>query len=192
MIAGATPMPPMPSAASRGTAVASADSGTISNPNSAIEGIVCSMFKTAKSGALQARRRAAATPSGNADQRCRPDRCRDQYDMAHRPHRRTPGGWLAYSWASDSASKVPARRQRQQRPHRSRPRRRAARHRAGVEALQRIDHGERGAGGEDPERRRRAKSGRRAGARRAGVLAACPAAASTSSSSAAGQNAAAA
>ena len=66
MIAGAAPIPPIPSAARAGTAAASADSGTISRPNSAIDGIVCSRFSTAKTGPCQCRRRrTAATPSGN-------------------------------------------------------------------------------------------------------------------------------
>ena len=64
MIAGVTPMPPIPNAASRGTAATSADNGTISNPNSAIDGIVCSRFKTAKTGPCRPGRLAAATPSG--------------------------------------------------------------------------------------------------------------------------------
>ena len=50
MIAGAGPMPPIPSAPRAGSAAASADSGTIRSPNSAIDGIVCNRFNTAKSG----------------------------------------------------------------------------------------------------------------------------------------------
>ena len=40
MIAGAGPIPATPSAARNGAAAASADSGTINRPNSAIDGIV--------------------------------------------------------------------------------------------------------------------------------------------------------
>jgi len=65
VLAGAAPIPATPSAARAGSAAASADSGTINRPNSAIDGIVCKRFSTAKTGPCQFGRRAAAIPSGN-------------------------------------------------------------------------------------------------------------------------------
>src|SRR6516164_5399246 len=64
MIAGAMPTPAIPNAPSHGIAAARADSGTISRPNSAIEGIVCKVFKIAKTGPSRRGRFAVATPSG--------------------------------------------------------------------------------------------------------------------------------
>ena len=55
-------MPPTPSAASPGTAAASAESGTINSPNSAIDGTVCSSIEHGEERALQSRRRAPPRP----------------------------------------------------------------------------------------------------------------------------------
>ena len=93
-------------AARGGTAVAKAASGTISNPKRAIEGIVCSRLRTAKSGPCRRLFRAAATPSGNP------------IAMAGPTDPATSAMWrssasakscrrVAYSRAIDSPSKVP-------------------------------------------------------------------------------------
>src|SRR6266404_7684515 len=65
MIAGATPMPPMPMAASGRTAAANAESGTINSPKRAIDGMVCSRLRAANKGFSRRGDLAAATPSGN-------------------------------------------------------------------------------------------------------------------------------
>src|SRR5260370_944714 len=69
MIAGAGPMPPTPTAARVGTASASADSATITRPNSAIDGMVQSGAAreprrncSGTGGDRRARRRGAGEP----------------------------------------------------------------------------------------------------------------------------------
>ncbi len=81
MIAGAGPMPPIPSLARAGSAVASADSGTIRSPNSAIDGIVCNRFSTANSGPCQARMPHRGDAERDADQHRRSDRSGDENDV---------------------------------------------------------------------------------------------------------------
>src|SRR5713101_7193584 len=99
--------PSTPSAARWGTAVATAESGTISNPKRAIDGIVCSMLRTAKSEPCRRGFLAAATPSGKPITIAVPTdpatsatwRCSAMAKSCRR---------VAYSRAIDNASKVPA------------------------------------------------------------------------------------
>jgi len=106
MIAGATPMPAIPSAASLGTAATNAESGTISNAKRAIEGIVCRIFKIANIGPCKRGFLAAATPSGKpittAAATDAPTSAMCCISASANTWR-----WLSYSRAIDSASKVP-------------------------------------------------------------------------------------
>ncbi len=107
MIAGAGPTPPTPNRASAGTAVASADNGTIRRPNSAIDGIVCSRLRTAKSGPCKRRRRAAATPSGKPISTAGPTAAATRTMWRSTAAAKTSCRVL-YSCAKDSASNQPA------------------------------------------------------------------------------------
>ncbi len=66
MAAGAAPMPLTPSAASTGNATASAASGAIRMPKSAIDGIVCTMFSAPSTAFRRRGWRWQSTPSGSA------------------------------------------------------------------------------------------------------------------------------
>jgi hypothetical protein len=107
MIAGVTPMPAMPIAPTHGAAATSAESGTISNPKSAIEGMVCSRFSIANTGPCNRGRLATAMPSGKPIATAPPTDvpastiCRNRASA-------NASRWLSYSRAIDNASKVPA------------------------------------------------------------------------------------
>ncbi len=84
MAAGAAPMPLKPSAASAGNASASAASGAIRMPNSAIDGIVCTTFST-PSTALRSRGwRWQSTPSGSATMTAAAERTQRQQQVSLR------------------------------------------------------------------------------------------------------------
>ena len=162
MIAGAGPMPPTPSAASPGSAAASADSGTISSPNSAIDGIVCNRLSTAKSGPCRRGRRAAATPSGKPITSAGPT---DPATSATWRSQRLGEELMPGRVFAGDRQLVESPGQRQCRDRRRRSRRRPSSRSAGParSALQRVDDGERRAGGDDPERRPERDPRRRAG-----------------------------
>src|SRR5437763_203172 len=95
------------SAASAGTAVASADNGTISRPNSATDGTVCNRFNTANSGPWVCGRLAAATPSGKPIATAGPTAAATKrMCLTSAPAKKSARVW--YSRASDSASNRPA------------------------------------------------------------------------------------
>ena len=190
MIAGAGPMPPMPSAASAGNAAASADNGTSSRPNSAIDGIVCSRFRHREQRPLpvrpaRRRDRRAETPISDG----RPDRGGDQHDVADQR------GGEDRSGASGIRGRATARRTARRRAIRANPPAIAADHRealagTGAGALQRIDERQRGGAEQDPERgaERNPRQARRSGRERRRGL---PGRASTSEQQRAGHRAAA-
>ena len=84
MTAGAMPMPLNPDAdASPGAAVASSASGTISRPNSAIDGTVWMTLSTAKTGACAiVRGETSAMPSGMPTKQRRQQRGHDDFESA--------------------------------------------------------------------------------------------------------------
>ena len=78
MMAGATPMPEMPSWRSFGKASDSAASGPIKRPKSAIDGMVCTMSSPPKTRVCQRGRRCARMPSGTPMRSARQHRNQDK------------------------------------------------------------------------------------------------------------------
>ena len=134
----------------RAADVASADSGTISRPNSAIEGIVCNRLSATKSGACERARaaaqrgRAARRSAGPARPRPRPARYAAPAHAANTSRR------LWYSRASDSASNMPASAIAINATAASAAAMQPGR-RGSFGSLQRIDERQRGGAEDDPE-----------------------------------------